>query len=297
LKIISVSCDGNETIDWSKVQPISELPGFWEGRIEEELSDNNITLATPEDRIVGGEIAKPHSHPYQAGLLVTIRSDLYRCGGSIIGSKTILTAAHCLEDSTKIIVILGAHNLQDDLESTQQRQTVDASGYRIHKDYENRTLLNDIALLILPKSVTVNKYVAKIDLPWDTKNKFVGSIVIMTGWGKMSDENGLSPALRFTFDKIVNNPECKKIYKSYTNNMICNSGAGGKNSCGGDSGGPLTTKFHRKKIQIGLVSYGKKLCGNGISSVNTRITSYLDWIRDNSPDFSPEALLANVPES
>ncbi|KAJ8953051.1 hypothetical protein NQ314_007426 [Rhamnusium bicolor] len=83
--------------------------------------------------------------------------------------------------------------------------------------------------------------------------------------------------------------DCQKNYKrfaSITTNQICAGGYKGKDSCGGDSGGPLqyvglidgTSRF----IQYGIVSYGPKHCGiNGQPGIYTRISKYMEWILDN----------------
>jgi secreted trypsin-like serine protease len=56
----------------------------------------------------------------------------------------------------------------------------------------------------------------------------------------------------------------------------------GKDSCQGDSGGPLVT---RKKsgdwYQIGIVSFGTRICGRGSPGVYTRVTSFIHWIAQN----------------
>lgn len=79
-------------IDWSKVVRITDTQGFWNGR------DIRPAVYPGEEsrlgRIVGGEIVVPHTHPYQAGLLLTRGSATALCGGSVISTRTVLTAAH-----------------------------------------------------------------------------------------------------------------------------------------------------------------------------------------------------------
>ena len=63
----------------------------------------------------------------------------------------------------------------------------------------------------------------------------------------------------------------------------------GKDSCGGDSGGPLmTNKYNRngrkRTVQIGVVSWGA-VCGtNGVPGVYTNVAHFIPWILDNIGD-------------
>lgn len=81
-------------IDWSKVVPVTELPGFWKGRLIRPFSSEQINR---NGRIVGGQIVTPHAHPYQAGLLMNFGTGTGLCGGSIISLRSVLSAAHCCE--------------------------------------------------------------------------------------------------------------------------------------------------------------------------------------------------------
>ena len=49
--------------------------------------------ALPNGRVVGGHDAEPGQFPHQISLL---KNNAHTCGGSIIGEKHILTAAHCV---------------------------------------------------------------------------------------------------------------------------------------------------------------------------------------------------------
>jgi len=79
-------------IDWSKVVRITDTPSFWDGR------DIRPAFYPGDDsrsgRIVGGDIVVPYTHPYQAGLLLTRGSTTALCGGSVISTRAVLTAAH-----------------------------------------------------------------------------------------------------------------------------------------------------------------------------------------------------------
>ena len=54
----------------------------------------------------------------------------------------------------------------------------------------------------------------------------------------------------------------------------------GKDSCNGDSGGPIAYREHPDDpwYQVGLVSFGTSKCGEGEPGVYTKIEGYLDWI-------------------
>lgn len=89
---------------------------------------------------------------------------------------------------------------------------------------------------------------------------------------------------------IVAMEDCEKTYKSQdikiTRQQLCAGGKDNKDSCSGDSGGPLQVAAflngETKYVQQGIVSFGPRFCGlNGFPGVYTRINYYMDWILDN----------------
>lgn len=80
------------------------------------------------------------------------------------------------------LVIAGAHRMFE-FETTQQRFYVDVENYIVHPEYGNTLLLNDIALLKLPKLAKFNSYVQPIKLPTDEilKKDFIGEDVQIAG--------------------------------------------------------------------------------------------------------------------
>ncbi|ETI44245.1 hypothetical protein F443_11056 [Phytophthora nicotianae P1569] len=62
--------------------------------------------------------------------------------------------------------------------------------------------------------------------------------------------------------------------------MVCAGGVVGKDSCGGDGGGPLIKERgpgDEDDIVIGLVSWGSD-CGVGYPAVYSRVSKAMTWI-------------------
>eukprot|EP00095_Tigriopus_kingsejongensis_P002459 maker-scaffold1402_size43054-snap-gene-0.7 protein:Tk02459 transcript:maker-scaffold1402_size43054-snap-gene-0.7-mRNA-1 annotation:"hemolymph proteinase 24" len=76
--------------------------------------------------------------------------------------------------------------------------------------------------------------------------------------------------------------ECRSLWGSYRQkDQVC-AGRNGKSSCFGDSGGPLVVQSDDGTMfQIGVVSFGARRCAGRKPSVYTRVSPYVDWIREN----------------
>lgn len=79
-----------DNLDWSKVVPVQDMPGFWDNReIRPAFYPGDMTRT---GRIVGGAIVTPptdtfHAHPYQTALLMSFAGGTGLCGGSIISAS------------------------------------------------------------------------------------------------------------------------------------------------------------------------------------------------------------------
>ena len=92
--------------------------------------------------------------------------------------------------------------------------------------------------------------------------------VYVSGWGALTESGSLPDRLHYISSlPIVPNEECDDKYGvgSITSRMICagEMSTGGKDSCQGDGGGPLTYGSGTKATLVGVVSWGF-----GISSMS-----------------------------
>ncbi|XP_037721353.1 serine protease 1 [Drosophila subpulchrella] len=235
-----------------------------------------------EGRITGGVAASVGQFPYQVGLSLKISAlSSGFCGGSLISSTYVLTAAHCTEGVQSVTVYLGA-TVRTSAEVTS---TVSSSNILIHSGWNSATLKNDISLIKIP-AVSYSNRISAVELPAvaNSYSTYAGDKAIASGWGRISDSSSsVATNLQYTTLDVITNAVCAATYGSsiVTTSNICVATTNGKSTCNGDSGGPLV--LESSGVQIGLTSFGAAAgCEKGYPAAFTRVTSYLDWIKSNS---------------
>lgn len=116
-----------------------------------------------EELITNGFPTKDGDWPWHSAIFhLTGAQSEYKCGGTLINSRTILTAAHCLYESgrqinaERVIVQLGKYNRELSSPNTQEFR---AYRYIIHNSYNRRDFLNDLALIRLATEAIFTNYV------------------------------------------------------------------------------------------------------------------------------------------
>jgi secreted trypsin-like serine protease len=250
----------------------------------DDVKINSTINATQFDpRIVGGRITSIDEYPWQAALVFKTLPEPLRalkCGGSIIRSNWILTAAHCVDDATEQDIVS-----QTSFYKYQGARTSGAKFF-IHPGWKPATMENDIALIRIETGID-EKYVVKLAVADERVPD--NTDIYVSGWGAIFEGGPTSDVLQVANVPTVSNEVCNADV-SYGGrikaNMMCAGFRdGGLDSCQGDSGGPAVAYRDGTPVQVGVVSWGEGCARRLKYGVYTRITPYINWINEtiNSP--------------
>ncbi|XP_021255924.1 hyaluronan-binding protein 2 [Numida meleagris] len=261
------------------------------GESQQQENEMFETCGQPEvrsglKRIYGGTKSTAGKHPWMVSLQRKFsRREKHFCGGVLIQSCWVLTAAHCVEhEAENLQVALGKQNLK---RREHQEQIFDVEKVIMHHRYRTKDNVpyNDIALLKLKpidgQCATETKYVKTACLP-DFEFP-VGTNCFISGWGA-TETDDLSHQLLDARVRLISHKQCNapRAYdQRLDESMFCagNLRRPGTDSCQGDSGGPLICVESGSYYVYGIVSWGDQCGLKNKPGVYTQVTTFLRWIK------------------
>ncbi|HVW44732.1 MAG TPA: serine protease [Amycolatopsis sp.] len=229
--------------------------------------------AQVQPRIVGGTEASIKDYPYAVYLTDSHNNQF--CGGVLVSSSAVATAAHCASavSQSDMRVVAGRQDKgdQDGVVSKVTRVWVEPG-------FSDPGKGDDVAVLTLDRGVPYQP----VKLPGSSSASLysAGTNATVVGWGRTADGGARSQYLRSATVPVVSDSSCSQAYSNYdAKSMVCAGYPdGGVDACQGDSGGPLVVDG----TLIGIVSWGDGCAKAGKYGVYTRVSTYADDIKAQS---------------
>lgn len=217
--------------------------------------------------IVGGEPASIADFPHSLAILDLVRGG-YLCGASNIHRLWALTAAHCVDFGTPFEMI----NLYGGSTSRLSGgHLFFISRYVMHPGYNRQTIDLDIAVIEIDPATPLEGFTfvtpIRISPICATACCDVcpeGNQIVVAGWGRV-DDGSLPEMLRQVSKDIITIESCRDYWTGIgwtggiSHSKFCTRVENGRDSCNGDSGSAIV----RNGVQVGLVSFGSLVCGDG----------------------------------
>ncbi|XP_055608703.1 polyserase-2-like [Uranotaenia lowii] len=218
---------------------------------------------------------------------------VYKCGGTLLDDRHVLTSAHCVSHRNGrplrpsiLRTFLGQYDL---LNPEEHVQVMNVSELHVHPEFEiNR---NDVAILVLNSSVRYSDFILPVCLnnqPESDILTVVGQRGSVTGWGK-TDKGSLSRMLRTAQMPIVDYVQCVQndpiLFGRFAHpGMFCAGELNGTSVCSGDSGGGLFLSEGDRWVLRGVVSFSGQDKSGSCDTLRfvgfANVDYYIPWIRN-----------------
>jgi secreted trypsin-like serine protease len=268
------------------------------------LLSSSALAAAPEGRIVNGTEAGPVEYPAQGFLAINTNATPapeFTCGGTLVGSRQFLTAAHCTTNNLNVprspssfTVYLGNVDLNGSLDQYAVTEN------KTNTAFVRTSLQNDSAMLTLarPGPYPVTRVVEDAeDSLWAP-----GTLARVIGWGAISASGPTSDLLLKADVPVITDDRCAEAYptdddpaepdKFYGDTMFCAADAldsptgSAHDTCQGDSGGPLLVPDGGGFALAGITSWGFGCADPDFPGVYSRVGDQPlnDWVHERTPE-------------
>ncbi|XP_032295867.1 serine protease persephone isoform X1 [Drosophila virilis] len=273
-----------------------ERPAVRACRLFEELQKERQREGQKEAltlHILDGIPVEPGVYPHMAAIAFSnFGTFVYRCGGSLISNRHVLTAAHCFNEDLPVHARLGTVDIEQLGEFYQDIAIKE--NIAIHPEYVSTSKYNDIAILELVEEPRLSLYISPACLETNLFDPPETAQLFVAGWGTMNQTTRRqskillrAPLNTVPLDQcnvsFSQQPNTKRFLKDgVIGSLFCAADRKFKkaDACQGDSGGPLILErdiVNNKYSIVGIISSGFG-CATKTPGLYTRVASYLGFI-------------------
>ncbi|MBK8254707.1 MAG: serine protease [Polyangiaceae bacterium] len=221
------------------------------GSGQDDLLDDGVR----DNPIVNGQ----ETADYPATGVLLIQGQPF-CTGTIVGTRSVLTAAHCIDQMDPSQVSFGIGAAADQLEAELKV----VSGVQ-HPNWDSQSLTNDVAVLTLGEDSPI----PAIPLNPAMDDSWIGRKVTLVGYGVTDGTQQTGAGVKRMVDVTIDKLEPTTLHYTTQN---------GQTACNGDSGGPAFADENGQLYVAGITSYGDQGCEQ--YGVYTRVDAFIDFIEE-----------------
>ena len=234
--------------------------------------------------------------PWQVGLmLLTSDNGVTLCGGVLVHQHWVLTAAHCLKNTTQVVAMVGSRHYYDGFLSGHG-QVVAVEKSIIHEKYRPNTdsqpPVHDIALLRLSSDTVLGPDVSLARIPKRNSSPLSrDSGMVISGWGVNEKTHTTQDLLHCAQVPLVSLEACQRAYNQLgvsgirSSHVCAGYSNGGTGPCNGDSGGGLVHQgSDGNNTVLGIISWSLG-CGRHLG-VYTNVQKHRPWLLKSAPELA-----------
>ena len=175
-----------------------------------------------------------NEYPWMVALTSSLDPKDHFCGGTLVASRYVVTAAHCvvingeISRPSAVRVRVGDHDLATTGETDVER-TVAVSRIIVHHGYDDTTTDNDVALLHLAEHLDLATYTPACIA--ESGETFAGDTATVYGWGTVEYGGDKAHKLLEVDVDVVTNEVCSEAMHHITESMLCAGGQEGEDAC------------------------------------------------------------------
>jgi Trypsin len=227
---------------------------------------NSLLIIADDTRIIGGAPTLDFPDCIAIG-----SEDRWCCTGTLVAPNVIVTAGHCVARGCSTRVFVGP-----DVNKTMEGEVIAVTSASVHPGYQPPQVnTNDVAVLILAKDVT-GVPPRSIAPPGVVE---VATSVVVVGYGHTDIAGSTGYGIRRRVDvPLVSNSEL--VGQDPTIEFVAGRPFLERDSCSGDSGGPVYIDLNGSWFLVGVTSRGvpgRRTCGDG--GIYSTVAEFEDWIR------------------